>query len=158
MIVTLEELKDRLDWDLDEQEERIATSALMDLEVEARDIGSITWTARPVTPEIVVRLILKAAMRYMANPNGYIVSRAGDEQLGWSERQSSGAVLGPARFMEEEAARLAQLAYRPRNAFGSFGTFAWGSLNERDTPTIPVDYAGKRFPDVFDPDLRRYQA
>lgn len=107
MIVTLEQLEDRLDWDLDDKEKRIAKSALEDLIVDAQEYGLRSWTTAGNTPAGIKRLILKAAKRYMDNPSGYILSRAGQEQLNWSDRGDS---MGVAEFTEDELDRVRELA------------------------------------------------
>ena len=106
-LAALEDLARRIDWEMDEDETRVATSALEDLSHEARFLGSNSWETANVTPPYVRTLILKAASRYLKNVEGYIASRAGDEQVSWPEAAD---VMGTASFTDREEKRLSQLA------------------------------------------------
>jgi hypothetical protein len=88
---TLDELKARLDWTLDADEERIATSALEDASDLARGYAGRDWPDGATAPRLVRTLVLKACKRYMTNPSGYTQSRAGDETLGWNDTQGENA-------------------------------------------------------------------
>lgn len=107
-LATLDELKARLDWELDTSEESVATSALEDLSDDALFYGSANWTETTV-PRQAKSLLLRAAARYMRNPDGYIQSRAGDETLVWSDQ---GEDSGTAYFSEREQKLLNQIAGR----------------------------------------------
>lgn len=103
---SLDELKNRLDWTLSPDEERIATGALDDASDLARAYGK-DWQAG-AAPRLVRMLVLKACARYMRNPDGYTTSRAGDETLSWSD--AHGRDAGSIYFTNEEQRLLRTLA------------------------------------------------
>ena len=117
---TLIELKGRLEWTLDADEERAAEGALEDLSNWARYYGR-NWEA-DAAPRLVKTLVLGAAARFARNPDAYITSRAGDETVGWTDR---GAESGTAKFAAHEITALKLLA-RPTGAFGTGIMSAWG--------------------------------
>lgn len=121
-LATLDELKARLDWELDADEERIATSALEDASEEARFYGAATWTDA-IHPPYAKTLVLRACKRYMDNPSGYTQSRAGDETLLWSD---TGSDMGTVHFTEAEKLQLARLAGKS-NGLVSVPTTAWNT-------------------------------
>lgn len=83
-LVTLEELKGRLDWELDDGEERLAQGALDDATALVLHYGHPSWT--DITAPPVAKMIVRAAAtRYLRNPDGYDQSRAGDETVGWGD-------------------------------------------------------------------------
>lgn len=101
---SLEELKARLDWELDTDEVRIASSALVDASDLARFYGK-EWDTT-TAPRLVKTLVLKACKRYMDNPAGFVISRAGDETLTRHDDADSGDV----HFTKDEQRLLADLA------------------------------------------------
>lgn len=105
---TLDDLKGRLDWELDADELRIATAALEDATDLAAHYGR-EW-ADDTAPRLVRTLVLKACMRYMTNPDGYTQSRAGDETLTWNDDQGENA--GTVYFTDDEIKLLAELGAR----------------------------------------------
>lgn len=133
---TLEELKARLDWTLDADEERIAASALEDASDLAVHYAGRDWPAASV-PRIVRTLVLKACKRHMNNPGGFTQSRAGDETLGWSDDQGENA--GTVYFTAEEQALLREIGGR-RPGLVTAEITAWRS---RRRPVaaglVPVD-------------------
>ncbi|MFI5763891.1 hypothetical protein ACIA8F_23500 [Streptomyces sp. NPDC051563] len=139
---TLDALKARLDWDLDDDEARIATAALEDASDLAVTYGR-DWPEASV-PRLVRTLVLKAAARYVRNPHGYVQSRAGDETLAWSD--AHGRDAGTVYFTREEIRLLEDLGGR-RPTLTSVVVSAWGT---RDRPhrasPVPVDYGGDPFP------------
>ncbi|MFJ1932623.1 hypothetical protein ACIOGZ_08085 [Kitasatospora sp. NPDC088160] len=139
---TLDDLKGRLDWDLDEDELRIAKAALEDASDLAAEYGR-DWPQDRV-PRLVRTLVLKAVTRYLRNPHGYTQSRAGDETLTWSD---IGRDAGTIHFTREEIRLLAELAGR-RPGLTSVVVSAWSSkIRPGAAGTVPVDYAGgDRFP------------
>ncbi|MFG2147351.1 hypothetical protein ACGFRG_24670 [Streptomyces sp. NPDC048696] len=138
---TLDDLKARLDWDLDADELRIATGALEDASTLAAAYGR-NWP-EAVAPRLVRTLVLKAASRYMTNPNGYTQSRAGDETLAWSD---VGHDAGTVYFTTEEKRLLEGLA-GTRPGLASVIVSSWESNTRRfDGGRVPVDYGGDRFP------------
>lgn len=128
----LEDLKGRLEWTLDSDEERIAQGALDDLSADACFYGNPRWTETTV-PSYVKTMVLKAAQRYMRNPDGYEQSRAGDETVGWG--QSSDDEKGSAYFSKKEIDALRSLV-RPR-VFGSVNVQAYGTKLRRPGGTVP---------------------
>ena len=137
---TLIELKGRLEWALDADEERAATGALEDLSNWARHYGR-NWTSTNA-PLLVKTLVLGAAARFMRNPDHYTTSRAGDETVGWTDR---GAEKAAAPFTDGEIAALKMLV-RPV-AFGTVSMTAWGP-QKRLAPDglVPVAGGGDPFP------------
>jgi hypothetical protein len=123
-LATLDELAPRLPFVMDPDEEREAAGALEDLSDDARHYGSHKWTAPINTPRQVIRLILKAAARHMKNPDGYTVSRAGDESVSWGEK---GDNAGSAFFTPDEIKRLNELGGFRSNQFFTVNTFAYQS-------------------------------
>ncbi|MER6314618.1 hypothetical protein ABT237_12725 [Streptomyces sp. NPDC001581] len=138
---TLADLTDRLDWDLDGDEQRIAVGALEDASELAAAYGR-DWPADRA-PRLVRTLVLKAAARYMNNPNGYTQSRAGDETLAWSD---IGRDAGTVFFTREEKRLLEGLA-GTRPGLTSVVVSSWDSrIRVTDGGRVPVDYGGDRFP------------
>ncbi|MGM9381110.1 hypothetical protein [Streptomyces antibioticus] len=121
---TLEELKARLDWTLDADEERIATSALEDASDLACMYAGREWPDASA-PRIVRTLVLKACKRYMNNPSGYTQSRAGDETLGWGDDQGENA--GTVYFSNEEQKLLQEIGGR-KPGLVSAQVSAWNSV------------------------------
>lgn len=107
-LADLDDLIDRLDWTLDEDETRIAKTALEDLSDDARHYGRESWTTPATTPRMVSKMVLRAAVRYMRNPDGYTTSRAGDETLNWNEDRTGQA--GSAHFNDREIKAFRQIA------------------------------------------------
>lgn len=143
----LEELKARLDWTLDADEERIAASALTDASNWARHYGR-DWPAE-TAPFMVKTLVLKASQRYMNNPEGYTQSRAGDETLIWNDE--SGENAGSVYFTAGEIATLRELAGRGTASLVSAPISAWGSRIRQkryhdDAGYVPVSGNGEDFP------------
>ncbi|GGU77162.1 hypothetical protein GCM10010211_48840 [Streptomyces albospinus] len=137
---TLDELKGRLDWELDEDELRIASAALEDASDLAVTYGR-EWP-EATAPRLVKTLVLKSAARYMRNPNGYTQSRAGDETLAWSD---IGRDAGSIYFTREEIRLLEELAGR-RRGLSSVPVSAWGTRLRPGRSSVPVDYGGDPFP------------
>ncbi|MDX3525080.1 hypothetical protein P1P75_01070 [Streptomyces sp. ID05-39B] len=121
---TLDELKARLDWTLDADEERIATSALEDASDLARTHAGREWPDAASAPRLVRTLVLKACKRHMNNPSGYTQSRAGDETLGWNDDQGEDA--GTVYFTKDEREMLAEIGGRKRGLW-SAEISAWNS-------------------------------
>ncbi|MGZ2360733.1 hypothetical protein LRE75_29310 [Streptomyces sp. 372A] len=145
---TLDELTGRLDWELDEDELRISVTALEDASNLAATYGR-EWPEERA-PRLVKTLVLKAAVRYLRNPNGYTQSRAGDETLGWSD--AHGRDAGSVYFTREEIRLLEDLA-GTRPGLTSVTVSAWAT-KLRPRPggrvggegLVQVDYDGAPFP------------
>ncbi|ANT41112.1 head-tail adaptor Ad1 [Streptomyces phage Nanodon] len=138
---TLDELKGRLDWTLDADEERIAAGALEDASDLAAHYGR-SW-ADGTAPRLVRTLVLKASARYMRNPGGYTQSRAGDETLGWND--SAGENAGTVYFTDEEQKLLASLGGKSPGIY-SVEVSAWNSHITPGTGYVPVDNGGSDYP------------
>ena len=141
LLASVDDLVARLDWELDEAELRIATAAIEDLSDDARHYGVATWTTGTV-PRSVRTIILRAAVRYMRNPDGYIQSRAGDEIVGWAPRNTAGA----AEFTPEEKAEIKDMARRgsPMRVVGIYSYMRPGD-EQFSSNMVPVHYHGKGF-------------
>ncbi|MCX5236232.1 hypothetical protein OG824_13585 [Streptomyces prunicolor] len=139
---TVDELKARLDWTLDADEERIATSALEDASDLARGYAGRDWEP-PSAPRLVRTLVLKACKRYMTNPQGLTQSRAGDETLGWNDTQGENA--GTVYFTHDEQRMLAQLGGR-KGGLVSAQVTAWNSRIHRHPGFVPAAGSSKAFP------------
>jgi hypothetical protein len=135
VFATLDELKNRLDWTLDADEERIAQSALEDASDLACFYGK-PWD--PATaPRMVRTLVLRACKRYMDNPQGYSQSRAGDETVGWSDKApQAGDQAGSVDFTRAEQELLRGLA-GGRPGIYSVGVTAWGPQRQRPVGLVP---------------------
>ncbi|MCS0601105.1 hypothetical protein NX794_07650 [Streptomyces sp. LP11] len=140
---TLDDLKGRLDWTLDADEERVAANALEDASDLAAHYGR-EWP-EDAAPRMVRTLVLKTCKRYMSNPDGYTQSRAGDETLAWND--AAGENAGTVYFTNEEQKLLAGLAGRRTNGLYTAEVTAWQS---RRRPVavglVPVEPFGKNFP------------
>ena len=140
-LASLDDLLARLDWELDEVEQRVAAAALEDLSDDARNYGISTWT--PITaPRTVRTMVLRAAVRYMRNPDGYVQSRAGDEIVGWAPRKDVGA----AQFTEDEKDELRDLGRRG-SKMQVVGTYVYMHPDDKvqNCSHVPVHYHGKGF-------------
>ncbi len=138
---TLDEVRQRLDWTLDLDEERIAVAALADASEEARVHGRDWPTAR--APRLVRTLVLKAVVRYLRNPDGYVTSRAGDETLTWSDL---GERAGTVQFTRDEIALLRRLAGRDAG-LTTAPVVAWSMRPTLRVPGyVPVQGSSERFP------------
>ncbi|MDT0487767.1 hypothetical protein [Streptomyces doebereineriae] len=98
-----DELKGRLDWNLDDDELRIAVGALDDASDLAPTYGR-DWP-EDTAPRLVKTLPLKSAARYLRSPKGYTQSRAGDETLAWS---NIGRDAGTVYFTRKEIRLLSR--------------------------------------------------
>ncbi|APC43253.1 hypothetical protein Joe_13 [Streptomyces phage Joe] len=139
---TLDDLKARLDWELDADEARIAGGALEDASDLAAHYGR-EWDEAAV-PRLVRTLVLKAAQRYMKNPDGYTQSRAGDETLAWND--AAGENAGTVYFSDEEIKLLRSLAGKQPGIYSVPLTAYKTKLRNSDTGYSPVDYGGDPFP------------
>lgn len=124
-LAQLPELQARLEWTLDAQEQVVAQSALADLSDDARFYGSSRWDSTNC-PRQAKSLVLRAAVRYMRNPDGYITSRAGDETVQWAESEEGGT----AAFNEREQKMLAAIAGKG-SGITSVTTVAYGPTRAR---------------------------
>lgn len=119
-LASVEDLKARLAFDLTPEEEREAAGALTDLSDEARAHGRASWLTPESAPQSVKNLILRAASRHMKNYEGFVMSRAGDEYLQWSDLKEK---AGAAYFTEAEVTAIKRMSGQSR--LHSVGMFAW---------------------------------
>lgn len=133
-LVTLEQLAARMPFVMNDDEEREAVGVLDDLSDDARTFGKITWTTPERTPQQVKNLILRAAVRHMKNPEGFVQSRAGDEQVTWTDR---GEGSGSAEFTEREVKALRLMAGNQGAGLFSVGTYAWGRIPRAPLGLVP---------------------
>lgn len=140
-LVALDELKARLEWELDADEERLAGGTLEELSDDARYYGNATWASASTAPRQVKSLITRAAARFLRNPDGYTQSRAGDETLGWADR---GEDAGTAAFTEKEIKMLRQIGGGSR--LHSAPITAWGTTVQETHGFVPVAGGGDPFP------------
>lgn len=141
MFATLTELQDRLEWDLDSGEQKVAAFALESLSDDARTFGREDWPEAPAAPRQVRNIVLKAAARYMRNPDGYITSRAGDETVTFTDR---GHGSGSPEFTRDEIRQIQRLAGQ-RGLVSVLIVHGSDKTTEREG-LVPVDYGGKKFP------------
>lgn len=134
---TVEELVDRLDWDLDAKELRMATAALEDASDLARGIGKASWVDATVAPRLVRTTVLNACKRYMQNPAGYTQSRAGDETLGWADL---GDKAGSVFFTENEERLIRGLAGQASGLYVA-STYAWSARPDVTDHYVPTSTA-----------------
>lgn len=134
-----------LDFDLDGELTDIANTAIEDLSDDARFFGLDTWLTPATTPPQVCRLVRRAVIRHMKNYEGYTVSRAGDETLGWSD---IGDKAGSPYFTEEEKRMLASYDQINRpNTLISVGVSAWNSvIRPVSAGLVPTGTNSKPFP------------
>ena len=157
-IATVDELQARLDWTLDDGELGVASGALDDLSDDARYYGSDAWDST-TAPRQVKSLVLRAAARFIRNPDGYTQSRAGDETLAWGDR---GEDAGTAVFTAKEQQILANLAGKSAGGFYSVPVVAWGptrtiSQGPGYVPVDPIGYAETPRPFPFYADADRLE-
>lgn len=137
----------RLDFTLSEQESLAVGFALGDMSDEARFIANRDWADPDNVPNAVRNTVVKAVVRWARNMNGYVLSRAGDETLQWSD-------VGPEASAPEFTAKEAKLIRAVGDArvapdfFGSVETYAYIPPGvRRDDGYIAVDGGGlKPFP------------
>lgn len=142
LFATLSELMNRLDWTLDPSEERIAAAALEDASELARGHGK-NWVDAASAPRLVRTLVLSACVRYMKNPESYILSRAGDETVQW---EGQGQNAGVVHFTEDERKLLAALG--GKSSIFSVPVNAWRTQprSYRDQGYVPAADGTKPIP------------
>lgn len=117
-LASLSELAERLPFTLSPDDERDARGILEDLSDDARHYGRSTWVNTSRTPRQICRLVLRAAVRHMRNPDGYTQSRAGDESVSWTDR---GEDSGSAYFTDNEREMIRTIA--GKSSVYSVGTY-----------------------------------
>jgi hypothetical protein len=144
-LTTVEDVDKGLDFDVLEDLDlnQITETAIEDLSDDARFYGLDSWIDPAHTPVQVCRLVRRAVIRHMRNYDGYTVSRAGDETLGWSDL---GERAGSPFFTEEEKRMLASYVLT-KPTFHSVGISAWGTvLRPVSAGLVPTGTGSKPFP------------
>lgn len=77
----LDDLKLSVEWTLSPEQERIAQWAINSLSLEAAYLASVAWTT-PEPPPIIGLQVVKAASRWVRNPDGLSQDRVGDMTIG----------------------------------------------------------------------------
>lgn len=131
---TVDELQARLDFTMDDGERGVAQGALEDLTLDAMFHAGKEWTPQDV-PIRVKSLVLRAAKRYMTNPDGLIQSRAGDETLVYTDL---GERAGSAYFTPEEIKQLEEIGRVPKIGFGTIGFYTWGKNRPTRDGLVPM--------------------
>jgi hypothetical protein len=139
---TLTELKDAVEFEVDDGLARLATGTLDEVSDLIRTHG-LDWDTDNA-PGYVKRLTIKATARFLRNPDAYTQSRAGDETLGWRDQgeEAGGAYLTRAEI--EAVRRLSG-----SSGFASVQVIGWRTAS-RPNLYVPVEGGGKPFP--FRPD------
>lgn len=78
-LVSLDDLQERAEWQLDDHERTVAQARIYDASDMAREESGQSWT-RENCPPRVRRMIVAAVLRIMRNPAGFIDSQSGDER------------------------------------------------------------------------------
>jgi len=144
-LVSLEDALKRCDWEVTDAEKSDLQEAILDLSEDARTYGMPSWTHPDRTPAQIIRLVGRAAARYLKNSHGYTTSRAADETVSWSD---VGPDAGGAHFTPSEIEALR--SYRGgMGAIASIPVIGWGT-REGAVPSgyhyAPVEGGGKPFP------------
>lgn len=100
-LAVVQDVEDRLDFDLTAQEKQAAGSFLEDASVRACAIANRSWTPTDC-PAVVRMVVLSAVRRLMINPDGLSRSRAGDEDVAW-DGPDGGRAMSVYFTPEEEA-------------------------------------------------------
>jgi hypothetical protein len=128
----LTDVQKRLDFALDEFEQNAVESALDDLSDEARFYAGQVWANLQEVPNLARVTVIKAVARWARNMNGYVISRAGDETVGWPEAAGE---VGQATLSQREI-KLLKAIGSGRTSVGAFGTIsvvAYGKRVDADT-------------------------
>lgn len=138
-LAELSDLLGMLDWELDEDEERVAEGVLALTSDLVRAHGKVSWgvgagpTPTPV-PVTARAITLAASKRHMVNLWGLTTSKAGNETLSWSE---AGQAAGAPSLTEDEKRLLRAL--RGNSGGPGVQTHAWG---QHVRPRRPVSQLG----------------
>ena len=144
-LLTVDEVKARIDWDLDAGEEKLCLGYLETLSDDARYYAGKEWFTGAEAPPRVLSLILRATVRFLRNPEGASQSRAGDETLMWDNRHNEKA--GSPYFTDDEIDELKTLGGSSGGyAFGTLATWSWNNGTGRQDLTIGTDPDGDPMP------------
>lgn len=143
-LVTTSELAAKLPFVMSADEEREAEGVLEYLSDDARHYGTPAWSEPSNTPSQVKNLILRAAVRFLKNPDGFVSSRAGDEAVAWTDL---GPGAGSAEFTEAEKRRLEEWGGHRPQEFYTVDTYAYSKRPAPNTPgLVPVAGSTSYFP------------
>lgn len=128
------DVQNRLDFTLSSLEATAVDNALKDLSDEARFIGGRDWANVDTLPNPLRNTVIKAVARWARNMNGYVLSRAGDETLQWS---NIGDAAGAPEFTRKEVKLIKAVGdgRGGQDFFGSVETYAYIPPG-----TFPADY------------------
>jgi len=139
------DVQDRLDFALSELEQTAVDRVLEDLSDEARWIAGREWADVSNVPNQVRNTVIKAAARWARNMNGYVLSRAGDETVQWSD---VGDAAGSAEFTDKEIKLLKAIGDGRTGStfFGSVETYAYIAPRKYADEYVAVEHGLKPFP------------
>lgn len=103
---TMDEIEARLDFEVEAKLLEAAPGHLDDMIIEARHIGK-AWSDENMPP-VVAKAIRSAMIRWMRRPDGYTLSRSGDDHLAWSDEEKGTA--GAPVFNRQEVDTIRQAA------------------------------------------------
>jgi hypothetical protein len=145
-LASVAEVNSRLDFDLDDIEKTAVSSALEDLSEEARFYsGESRWEDPETVPALVKTTIAKAVARWARNMNGYVMSRAGDETVGWPQAE---AEVGSPSFSARDI-KLLKAIGSGRRSPGAFGTISVVAFAPRTDADISIRMADGSKPIPF---------
>src|SRR6478736_282184 len=117
---TLQELKDAVEFEVDDGLARLATGTLDEVSDLIRTHG-LNWEPESA-PGFIKKLTIKATARFLRNPDAYTTSRAGDEMLGWRDQ---GEEAGGAFLTRAEIGAIRRLS--GSTGFASVKVIGWRS-------------------------------
>lgn len=113
MLISLTELKSRLDPDFDPDLEQIATETIVDASNLARHYGRDAWDSEHVPP-VVKTEVRNACVRYMKLVDGLLLGRAGEETEQYTDLQKK---TGTVFFDADQIATIREAAGRGGNTY-----------------------------------------
>lgn len=141
VLVDIDDMTARMEWTMDDDETRLAVGTLEDLSEDARHYGSKAWTTPENTPRQIQSLIRRTTIRHLRNPDGFTVSRAGDETVGWSDKGDSN---GRVEFSDKDIKTIRQIG--GARAFLTVPIYAWNSGTPVIQGLVPDAAGGDPFP------------
>jgi hypothetical protein len=131
-LASVTDVTTRLDFSLDDAEKAAVGGALEDLSEEALFYsGDDRWDV-DTAPGLVKTIVAKAVARWARNMNGYVISRAGDETVGWPKAEEE---VGSATFSTREIKLLKAIGSgrKTTSAFGTISVVAYAPRRDADT-------------------------
>ena len=142
-LVSVEEVQAKLSYEMSPEDERECERSIEEMSDEARRIGSRRWGTPGVTPGSIKRLIVRSVARHMKNYDGFTVSRAGDETLGWADL---GEDAGSAYFTDKEERAIRGVAGYNTTGFTSVQLSFDQPVRRDAAGYVPVSSGGANFP------------